>query len=199
MKLVGLTGGIACGKSTVSKLLVQAGIPVLDADRIAHSVTEKGRWGYRRVVAAFGPTILRSDGEIDREALAALVFHDAQQRRRLNAATHPAVGAELARLALLAWLRCRPVLVVDMPLLFETGFARLTSPNVLVACSPAIQLQRLRERDGLAQAAAQARIAAQMPVEAKRRLAGVVLENDGTQQELRAQWVNGSEAAAQSS
>lgn len=139
------------------------------------------------MVAAFGPTILRSDGEIDREALAALVFHDAQQRRRLNAATHPAVGAELARLALLAWLRCRPVLVVDMPLLFETGFARLTSPNVLVACSPAIQLQRLRERDGLAQAAAQARIAAQMPVEAKRRLAGVVLENDGTQQELRAQ------------
>lgn len=187
MKLVGLTGGIACGKSTVTKLLRSAGIAVIDADEIAHSVTARGAWGYRRVVAAFGPSILSSDGQLDREALASLVFRDAALRRRLNSATHPAVGLELARQILVAWLCCRPVVVVDMPLLFESGFARLTHPTVLVACSPAVQLQRIMRRDGLAPPAAEARIAAQMPLEAKRKLASICLDNDGDHEALAAQ------------
>lgn len=115
------------------------------------------------------------------------MFADAAQRRRLEAATFPAVGLELARLILLAWARCQPVCVVDMPLLFESGFYRLTRPRVLVACSPATQLRRLMQRDALERAAAKARIAAQMPLGAKRRLADVVLENDGSPAELRQQ------------
>lgn len=126
-------------------------------------------------------------GEIDREALGALVFADSAQRRRLNAATHPAVGLELARTILLSWLLFLPVAVVDMPLLFESGFARLTHPNVLVACTPETQRERLMQRDALERAAADARIASQMPLEAKRRRAHVVLQNDGSAEELRRQ------------
>ena len=115
------------------------------------------------------------------------MFNDAAQRRRLNAATHPAVGLELLRRLLLSWLLCRPVVVVDMPLLFETGFYRLTRPRVLVACSPDVQRQRLMQRDKLAQAAADARIASQMPLERKRQLADVVLENDASLAQLEQQ------------
>lgn len=124
-------------------------------------------------------------GEIDREALASIVFADAAQRRRLNAATHPAVGVELCRRILLDWLLCRPVLVIDMPLLFETGFYRLTRPRMLVACSPEVQRQRLMQRDKLLQAAADARIASQMPLHQKRQLADVVVDNDGSLEELQ--------------
>lgn len=147
----------------------------------------QGRWGYRRILSAFGPGVLHGDGSINREALAALVFADAAQRRRLNAAVHPAVAAALACSILGHWLACAPALVVDMPLLFESGFAALCSPRVVVACSPAVQLARLTRRDSLDPAAAAARVAAQMPLEAKRRLADVVLENDGGVGELAAQ------------
>lgn len=126
-------------------------------------------------------------GEIDREALAALVFADGTQRRRLNAASFPAIGLELGRQILLSWLLCRPAVIVDMPLLFESGFYLLTRPRVLVACSRATQLRRLMQRDALERAAAEARMAAQMPLEAKRRRADIVLENEGSPQELEAQ------------
>lgn len=115
------------------------------------------------------------------------MFSDAAARRRLNAAAHPAVGLELASQILLSWLLCRPVVVVDMPLLFESGFYRLTHPRVLVACSPGTQRARLAARDALPPAAVEARIAAQMPLAAKRQLADVVLENDGSREELAAQ------------
>lgn len=147
----------------------------------------QGRWGYRRAVRAFGTGILRSDGTIDREALAALVFAEPAARRRLDAATHPAVGLEIARRILSGWLRCRGALVVDMPLLFESGFSRLTRPTVLVACSADTQLRRLLARDALEAAAAEARIASQMPLADKRRLADVTLDNDGSPAELEHQ------------
>lgn len=134
--------------------------------------------------ASFCPASPPPPGEVDREALAALVFADAVQRRRLNAASFPAIGLELGRQILLAWGQCRPAVVVDMPLLFESGFYLLTRPRVLVACSPATQLRRLMQRDALERAAAEARMAAQMPLEAKRRRADIVLENDGSLQEL---------------
>lgn len=133
------------------------------------------------------PTAPLPPGEIDREALAALVFADPAARRRLNAATHPAVGLELARQILAAWALCRPLVVVDMPLLFESGFHLLCRPRVLVACSPTVQLARLVQRDALERAAATARMAAQMPLAAKRRLANIVLDNDGTPQQLQTQ------------
>lgn len=115
------------------------------------------------------------------------MFADAAQRRRLNAASFPAIGLELARQILTAWALCRPVAIVDMPLLFESGFYLLTRPRVLVACSPSTQLRRLMQRDALEQAAAEARMAAQMPLAAKRRRADIVLENDSSLAELEAQ------------
>ncbi len=130
---------------------------------------------------------LSTAGQVDREALASLVFSDAAARRRLNAATHPAVGLALAQRILLSWLRCEPLLVVDMPLLFETGFHRLCWPRVLVACSPQTQAARLAARDGLPATAVEARLAAQMPLAAKRRLASMVVDNDGSREQLAAQ------------
>eukprot|EP00887_Chlorella_sp_A99_P005667 scaffold1.g5667.t1 len=186
MKLIGLTGGIACGKSSVSRILRHEGLTVLDADDIAKQVVDKGRWGYRRVVRAFGNSVLLPDGQIDREALGEMVFANPTARRRLDAATHPAVGLALARALLLGWLLCRPAVVVDMPLLFESGFYLLCRPRVLVACTPATQLARLAARDGLSGEAAAARVAAQMPLERKRQLADIVVENDGSLAELEA-------------
>lgn len=132
------------------------------------------------------PTPLAA-GQLDREALANLAFSNAAARRRLNAATHPAVGLALAQRIVISWLRCEPLLVVDMPLLFETGFYRLCRPRVLVACSPGTQRARLAARDGLPTAAVEARLAAQMPLAAKRRLASIVLDNDGSREQLAAQ------------
>lgn len=212
MRIVGLTGGIACGKSMVSTRLRELGFLVLDADAVAHAVVEpvsavaaahalflllplavqpctplQGRWGYRRVVTTFGPEVLRPDGQLDREVLAELVFTHPSARRRLNQATHPAVGLELARQLLWAWLRGKRVLVVDMPLLFESGAWRLCSLCVLVTAGPELQLARLMARDGLPHDAAAARVAAQMPLEEKRRRADMVLQNDGSLEELQGQ------------
>ena len=133
------------------------------------------------------PEIVQPDGELDREALAHLVFADPAARRRLNGATHLPVLLELVRQAARQWMAFQPTVVIDMPLLFETGFFRATGENVLVACSPGVQLRRLMARDGVRPEAAAARVAAQMPLEQKRKLADVVLENDGGVEELQRQ------------
>lgn len=133
-----------------------------------------------------GQTITLPDGELDREAIAAIVFADPGARRRLNAATHLPVLLGIVARALGHWLRFSPVAVVDMPLLFETGFYRVSRPNILVTSTLETQLARLQARDGLAEEAARARMAAQMPVERKRALADVAVPNDGGLEELRA-------------
>jgi dephospho-CoA kinase len=147
MKLVGLTGGICCGKSTVVRILrsLDAGgtadggpdapwgapgrLGIVDCDLIARDVVRPGAWGYRRVVRAFGPSILQEDGALDREKLGGLVFNDVSARKRLNAATHLPILVRMMTqiLVLWVWKRC-PVVVVDMPLLYEIGFQRFTSP-----------------------------------------------------------------------
>ena len=147
----------------------------------------QGTWGYQRVLKAFpgNKDILQPDGELDREAIAAIVFSDSAARRRLNAATHLPVLFGIIRQTLFHWLRFQPIAVIDMPLLFETGFYRITRPNLVVQCAPDVQLQRLQERDSMEKEAAEARIAAQMPMEGKIRLAGIVVDNNGTIEELR--------------
>lgn len=203
MRIVGLTGGIACGKSTVSReLRARHGRAVVDADALAHATTRKGRWGYRRVLRAFGggggregegeeagaphPILDRATGEIDRDALARLAFADPAARRRLNAATHPPVALALALALLKHWLLLRPLVVVDMPLLFETGADRFASATVVVAAGPEAQLRRLRERDGMGEEQARRRVAAQMRGEERERRATAVLRNEGGREELLA-------------
>ncbi|EFJ53023.1 hypothetical protein VOLCADRAFT_55149 [Volvox carteri f. nagariensis] len=185
MRVVGLSGGIATGKSTVSRELVSNGVTVIDCPSLSGVIIIQGSWGWRRVVAAFGTEVLGPDGELDRERLGCMVFNDPAARRRLNAATHLPVALALARRLLLCWLTCKLLVVVDMPLLFETKMYRLTRPNVLVACNDQQQMERLLLRDGGSTQRAQARIVAQLPMDEKRRLADIIVENDGTLEDLK--------------
>ncbi|HYG66879.1 MAG TPA: dephospho-CoA kinase, partial [Anaeromyxobacteraceae bacterium] len=167
MRLVGLTGGIATGKSTFAAALRALGAPVIDADRLAREVVEPGRPALAEIVRAFGPGVLAPDGSLDRRRLGAIVFADPEARRRLEAITHPAIRAamreETARLAAAG----HAVAFYDVPLLYEVGLEREVDAVVVVYAPRAAQLERLRRRDGLDAAGAEARLAAQLPIDEK--------------------------------
>lgn len=129
--------------------------------------------------------ILQPNDELDREALATIVFNDATARRRLNKATHFPVLFGIVKQIVGYWITFKPVVVIDMPLLFETGFFKLTRPNILVTCTSDLQLQRLKDRNNIAQEDAEARVASQMPEQKKVKLADVIINNDGTLGELK--------------
>lgn len=175
---VGLTGGIACGKSRVLRRLSEAGFAVLELDKIAHEVTAPGGSAYADVVAAFGPEVLAPDGAVDRRRLGDRVFADPAALARLNAIVHPRVREEEARRA--AREARREVVVTDAALLVEAGVHLRFDRLVVVHCTAGQQVRRLVERDGLAEAAARARVAAQMPTEEKRRFAHLVVDATST-------------------
>jgi len=186
---IGLTGGIASGKSSVGRWLAQRGIPVLDADQVARQVLESGSEATQQVIAHFGDRVRAkgATGEeacLDRAALGRIVFSDPKERRWLEQLVHPRVcdhfHVELLR------LQQEAIVVLMIPLLFEAGLDGLCSEVWLVDCDPAQQLQRLIGRDGLSEAEARLRIAAQWPLERKRGLADLVLDNRGTPEQLEA-------------
>lgn len=179
MRLIGLTGGIATGKSTVAAMLAGRGAIVVDADRLAREVVEPGRPALAEIAAEYGPGVLAADGSLDRAALGALVFADADRRRRLEAITHPRISALMAERIAEAVTAAPPLVVVDIPLLFENGRSGMVEGVLVVYADAATQLRRLLDRDGLGEADARRRIAAQMPVEEKRRLATWVIDNRG--------------------
>jgi dephospho-CoA kinase len=181
---IGLTGGIGSGKSTVSALLAARGAVVIDADRIAREVVEPGTPGLAAVVDAFGEQVLRDDGSLDRPALAAVVFADPEARRRLDGIVHPLVRARAAELA--AAVPDDAVVVHDVPLLVETGQAGSYDVVLVVQADPEVRVHRLVQR-GLGEEDARARIAAQATDEQRRAVADVVLDNDGTEEQLAAQ------------
>ncbi|MBW0181809.1 MAG: dephospho-CoA kinase [Vulcanococcus sp.] len=177
---IGLTGGIASGKSTVARWLEQQGLPVLDADVYAREALAPGTPGAAAVLERYGAVVRAqcsstNSGVIDRGALGQIVFNAPQEREWLEQLVHPLVrerfDAELAALA------AQPAVVLVIPLLFEAGLESLCSEIWLVDCEPEQQLERLMQRDGLNQAAAQARIHAQWPLERKRELADRVIDN----------------------
>jgi dephospho-CoA kinase len=174
---IGLTGGIASGKSTVGRLLAARGLPLLDADGFAREALAPGSPGAQAVLARYGT--------LDRAALGRIVFADAAERQWLEQLVHPLVRARFA--AELERLAAAPVVVLMIPLLFEAGLERLCSEVWLVDCDEAQQLQRLMARDQLSDADASARIAAQWPLGRKRTLADVVLDNRGGPQQLEGQ------------
>jgi dephospho-CoA kinase len=182
VRIIGLTGGIATGKSTVAAMLAARGAAVVDADRIAREVVEPGTPGLEAVAGAFGHAVLTPSGELDRAALAAIVFADPAQRRRLEELTHPLILARLdERVAALA-LAGPPLVAAEIPLLFEGGRQSGFPDGVLlVYADPATQLRRLRELVGLSDEAARQRLAAQLPIDGKRDLATWVIDNTGTQ------------------
>ncbi len=186
MRVVGLTGGIASGKSTFAAALRARGVPVVDADALARAAVAPGTAALAEIARTFGPGVLGPDGALDRKRMAALVFSDPDARRRLEAITHPAVraamAAETARLAAAG----HPLAFYDTPLLYEVGLDRLLDSVVVVWAPPAAQRARLAARDGLSAAEADARIAAQLPIEEKAARADFVVENAGAPSELEA-------------
>ena len=184
MFLVGLTGGIASGKSTVAERFVRKGAELIDADVIAREVTEPGTEAHHEIVEHFGRGILDEDGFIDRRALGAIVFSNSSKRALLNEITHPRILADIAdQLELLvAFDGC---VVLDVPLLVETDVGRGYDAIVVVAARERTQIERLMKYRGLSEYEAQQRVAAQAPLEAKLARATHVLWNDGSLAELR--------------
>ena len=179
MLRVGLTGGIACGKSRVLRRLAGHGLATLDLDSVSHQLLEPEGAAYAEVVAAFGERILGPDRRVDRKALGARVFGDESARESLNAIVHPKVRDEEARRAAAHAASGGTVFVTDAALLVETGVHLRFHRLVVVHCSPEEQLRRLMMRDGLSVEAARARLAAQMPIEEKRRFGHWQLETSG--------------------
>ncbi|XP_053218705.1 dephospho-CoA kinase domain-containing protein isoform X1 [Podarcis raffonei] len=178
MFLVGLTGGIASGKSTVVAMLRELGCAVIDADVIARQVVQPSFLAYQRIVHSFGPEILLESGEINREALGSIVFSQPEKRRLLNSITHPAIQKEMVKQILKYFMLGHRYVILDIPLLFETNtLIKFMKHTVLVYCDPQSQLSRLMRRNGLTQEEAEARIAAQLPLDQKVKLAGHVIDN----------------------
>ncbi|MPZ74311.1 MAG: dephospho-CoA kinase [Nitriliruptorales bacterium] len=183
MYLVGLTGGIGSGKSTVASRFVQHGVELVDADEIARVVVEPGKPAYRKIVEHFGTEVLDEEGFIDRPRLGAVVFADESKRALLNELTHPRVAEQIAgRLELLQAFD--GVVILDVPLLVEAREARSYEAIVVVASKPDTQLRRLVELRGMPAAQAQARIDAQAPLEEKLAVATHVIWNEGSLDEL---------------
>ncbi|NXA43082.1 DCAKD protein, partial [Eudromia elegans] len=162
MFLVGLSGGIATGKSTVVAMLRELGCAVIDADVIAREVVRPRLKAYREIVQHFGPEILLESGEINREALGNIIFSQPQKRQLLNSITHPEIRKEMLKQVLKYFVLGYRYVILDIPLLFETnGLTKFMKYTVLVYCDPRTQLERLMRRDGLPRAQAEARVACQ--------------------------------------
>jgi dephospho-CoA kinase len=185
MKLVGLTGGIASGKSTVARILGELGAAVVNADILAREVVEPGRAAWKEIVRAFGAQVLQPDQNLDRHKLRTIIFDNPDARRQLESIIHPQVRA-------LAEQRIREhgaagfgIVVYEVPLLFEGKLEEWLRPVILVVCDLETQLRRLQQRDGLDRAHAQKHIDAQMSLEEKRRRADYIIENNGSLDDLK--------------
>jgi dephospho-CoA kinase len=186
VKLIGLTGGIGSGKSTVATMLRELGAVVVDADEASHAVYEPGTPGFEAVVSEFGDYYV-SDGRIDRQRLGELIFKDAASRRRLNAIVHPLVRDWMAARTTEAVEQGANVVIQDVPLLFENGLEPLFSSVVLVYVPEEMQVERLVHGRGFTPERAHAVIATQVPIEEKRRRAHIVIDNSGTPEQTRVQ------------
>jgi dephospho-CoA kinase len=192
MRLIGLTGGIATGKTTVNRMLAARGAAVIDADELAREAVRPGEPTLERVVEHFGAGILHADGSLDRARLGAIVFADPTARRDLEAITHPRILELMQERIAAAMAGDAPLVVVDIPLLFENGRETLFEGVLLVYAPPDIQVRRLHERNQLDETAALHRLSAQLPIDEKRARATWVIDNrgspDATQREVDAWW-----------
>jgi dephospho-CoA kinase len=182
MRILGLTGGIGTGKTHVARLFEKLGVPVIDADAITHELQARGAPLLAALAEAFGREILRPDGSLDRARLGELVFRDARARARLEALVHPAVGAEMARRIAAARAAGAPLVILDIPLLFEVGGRQRAGVEavILVWARAEQQIERQLARDGCTREEAERRLAAQRPIDEKRALADFVIDNSGS-------------------
>ncbi len=188
--VIGLTGGIASGKSTVAAMLRDFHIPIIDADIIAREVVEPGKEAYKGIVDAFGQEILQTNGEIDRQKLGSIIFHNEDKRLLLNRIVHPAIRMEMNRQKEIYIEQGEKAIVLDIPLLFESKLTSLVHKVLLVYVDEEVQLRRLMQRNHLTEEEARARVASQMPLRQKITLADEVINNNGTIEHTKTQLVS---------
>ncbi|WP_286058191.1 dephospho-CoA kinase [Bacillus mojavensis] len=185
--VIGLTGGIASGKSTVANMLIDKGITVIDADIIAKQAVEKGMPAYRQIIDEFGEDILLENGDIDRRKLGAMVFTNEQKRLALNSIVHPAVREEMLKRRDESIANQETFVVLDIPLLFESKLESLVDKIIVVSVTKELQLERLIKRNQLTEEEALSRIRSQMPLEEKVSRVDNVIDNSGTLEETKQQ------------
>lgn len=178
--LLGLTGGIASGKSTVSQLLVKYGALLVDADQVARDVVEPGQPALAQIASQFGQAVLNEDGSLNRSALGAIVFSDKEKRAALESITHPAIRSQM-KATFETYEREQPdaLVIADIPLLYETKQVHLYEGIIVVYVPRVLQVERLMKRNGLTEQEAISRIQIQMDIEEKRKLADYVIDNSG--------------------
>lgn len=179
LKVIGLTGGIASGKSTVSTLLKSLGAVIIDADEISRKVMKKNTKVFDEIVEYFGDNILDKDGNIDRQKLGQIVFSNVDDLKILNDITHPAIINEIKKNLLILSKKKEPIVVIDAALLLESGLDNLTDKIWLVKASEETQLKRLMKRDNIDERQAINRIKSQMPLKEKLKYADKIIDNDG--------------------
>ncbi|TGB04089.1 dephospho-CoA kinase [Halobacillus salinus] len=178
--VIGLTGGIATGKSTVSNMFQEFDIPVIDADQLSRDVVEPGQKAYEEIVRTFGERVLHDNGEIDRKALGSIIFKEEEKRKQLNAIVHPEVRKEMVDQRDRFKQENRKAVVLDIPLLFESELMDYVDRILVVYVDEKTQLERLMERDQSAEKEAMQRIQSQIPISSKRERADEVIDNTGT-------------------
>jgi dephospho-CoA kinase len=188
VQIIGLTGGIATGKSTVSAILKKAGAIVIDADHIAREVVQKGLPAYREIVGHFGTDILLPDGEIDRNVLGDIIFNDPAEKKQLNSIVHPRVTKVVGHhLKQLEKTHSNAIEILDIPLLYEATMHTDLNEIIVVYAPQKIQIERLMHRDRISKSEALARVRSQMPIEEKKKKATIVIDNSGTIENTRKQ------------
>ncbi len=188
MKVIGLTGGIGTGKSTVARLFREKGIPVIDLDRIVRDLQKPGKDVYKQIVEVFGREILLKDGTLDRKKLGEIVFADPEKRETLNRIVHPAVLEKLKDLLFKYQASGEELVIVEVPLLYELKLENLFDDVILVYAPEEVQLKRVMERDQLSRQEAMNRIKSQIPIEEKKRRATIVIDNSGSLEDTREQF-----------
>ena len=188
--IIGLTGGIASGKSTIANMLKNEGITVIDADVESRLAVEQGEEAYDHIVNHFSKSILLEDGSINRAKLGEIIFNIKEERMKLNEIVHPAVRKRMLQKKESAENNGEAIIIMDIPLLFESKFTELVDKTLLVFVDEDIQLQRLMERNHYSKQEALARIHSQMPLAEKKRLADVVIDNNGSLEQTELQLKN---------
>lgn len=186
-QIIGITGGIASGKSSVSLYLQELGFTIIDADLASRAVVEPGEEAFHQVVRAFGENILLADGTIDRAKLGSIIFHDQEKRLLLNSIVHPAVRKWMRLKTEEALAAGKETVFMDIPLLFESKLTYMVEKTLLIYADERVQLERLMNRNGLSEAEALARIHSQMPLADKKALADAIIDNNGELTETKKQ------------
>ncbi|MBE1554419.1 dephospho-CoA kinase [Sporosarcina limicola] len=185
--IIGLTGSIASGKSTVSAILQKRGFPIVDADEIARLVVEPGSVVLADIALHFGEDVLTKSGSLNREVLGARIFGNEEERMKLNRIIHPAIRKEMSRQKEQWIMDGANTVIMDIPLLFESKLQSFVDKIIVVSVTPDIQKERLMKRNRLSEEEADARISSQLPIQEKERLADAVLRNNGTIEETQQQ------------